>query len=153
MKMLLRLFVAVCLLSAVVPVADAQGTAVAFRRAQHLRHGINMSEWFSQAAPDAQRLATYTTADDIALVKRLGFDHVRMPVDPAIFLGCRGSWDECDNVKLFDTMVKKALSEDLAVIVDIHPSSEFKQKVATSGEEVEKFGELWRHIAARYKAY
>jgi len=25
---------------------------VAFRRVQHLRHGVNLSEWFSQAAPD-----------------------------------------------------------------------------------------------------
>jgi len=143
------------LLSVVFLVSDlsAQANGVAFRRAQHLRHGINMSEWFSQAAPDPQRLATYTTADDIALVKRLGFDHVRMPVDPAIFLECRGAWEQCDNVKLFDAMLKKALSEDLAVIVDIHPSSEYKKQVATDGDAVQKFGELWRHIAAHYKAY
>jgi endoglucanase len=147
MKIAFRLLLSIVLVGVVVPVASGQGNGVAFRRVQHLRHGVNMSEWFSQAAPDAKRLATFTTGDDIVLVKRLGFDHVRMPVDPNIFLACRGAWEQCDNVRLFDAMVKKALAEDLAVIVDIHPSSEFKRQVATDGEAVEKFGELWRHIS------
>ncbi|GAC1652562.1 MAG: hypothetical protein NVS9B15_13110 [Acidobacteriaceae bacterium] len=153
MEKCLRLFSLIFMFHLILPVAAAQQAPPAFRRVEHLRRGINMSEWISQASPDPKRLATYSTADDIGLVKRLGFDHVRMPIDPSIFLGCRGSWDVCDNVKLFDSMVKKALSEGLAVIVDIHPSSEFKQKVSTDGEAVEKFGELWRHIAAHYKAY
>src|ERR1035441_5329833 len=57
--------------------------SLAFRRAEHLRHGINTSDWFSQSPNDysVQRLRTFTTADDILLIRRLGFDHIRLSVD------------------------------------------------------------------------
>src|SRR6476646_8071593 len=53
-------------------------------RFAHLRHGINLSHWFSQAADYSKtHLDTHTTANDIALIKSLGFDHVRFPIEPA----------------------------------------------------------------------
>ena len=53
-------------------------------RFAHLRHGINLSHWFSQAANYSKsHLDTHTTAPDIALIKSLGFDHVRFPIEPA----------------------------------------------------------------------
>src|SRR6185503_6754395 len=52
-------------------------------RFAHLRHGINLSHWFSQAADYSKtHLDTHTTANDIALIKSLGFDHVRLPIEP-----------------------------------------------------------------------
>src|ERR1035437_6297473 len=55
----------------------------AFARAQHLKRGINASEWFAQSASDysAARTNRYTDAQDIALMARLGFDHVRLSID------------------------------------------------------------------------
>ena len=65
--------------------AAAQGGAgaeIAFARAQHLRHGINASEWFAQSGDySAARTNRYTDAADIALMARLGFDHVRLSID------------------------------------------------------------------------
>src|SRR6516164_6354609 len=56
----------------------------AFARARHLRHGINASEWFAQSPSDysAVRTDRYTDAADIALMAKLGFDHVRLSIDP-----------------------------------------------------------------------
>ncbi len=54
---------------------DAAGQGLASRRAQHLRHGINTSEWFAQARDySLERLRTYTTLDDLRLMRQLGFD-------------------------------------------------------------------------------
>ena len=63
--------------------AQPAGTDPAFARAQHLRRGINASIWFAQHPSDysVERLRTFTTADDIALIAKLGFDHVRLSID------------------------------------------------------------------------
>src|ERR1700746_2505872 len=56
------------------------------KRLAHLRHGINASEWFAQVY-DAkgytkEHFQAWTTAQDIALIKAMGFDHVRLSVNP-----------------------------------------------------------------------
>src|SRR3954453_21589185 len=56
-------------------------------RFARLRRGINLSHWFSQAADYSKsHLDTHTTPADIALIKSMGFDHVRFPIDPAPLL-------------------------------------------------------------------
>jgi len=61
--------------------------AAAFARSQHLRHGINLSEWFAQVwdkrgYTQKSTSTPWTTAEDIALIKSMGFDHVRLSVNP-----------------------------------------------------------------------
>src|ERR1044071_4642214 len=52
-----------------------------------LRRGVNLSHWFSQSADYSKtHLETHTTAQDIALIKPMGFDHVRFPIEPAPLL-------------------------------------------------------------------
>ena len=51
------------------------------------RRGITLSHWFSQAANYSKaHLDSHTTGNDIALIKSLGFDHVRLPIEPAPLL-------------------------------------------------------------------
>ena len=65
---------------------SAQTTSPAWKRVEHLRHGINASEWLAQSSDySPQRLRTFTTLDDIARMHAMGFDHVRLSIDPAIF--------------------------------------------------------------------
>src|SRR6201993_428734 len=73
----------------VAPGTPAQISAeagVAHRRAAHLRHGINLSEWFAQVYDQKgytkEHFETWTTSADIALIKSAGFDHVRLSVNP-----------------------------------------------------------------------
>lgn len=79
----------------------------------------------------------------------MGFDHVRVSIDPAIF-DCRGSWQECDRVKALDAVVAKATGENLAVIIDLHPGSDFKHRVSTDNSAAEKLRLLWRSIAQHF---
>src|SRR5215210_5762369 len=86
-----------------------------------LRRGINLSHWFSQAPNYSKsHLETHTTAQDIALIKSMGFDHVRFPIEPAPLLS-----DTPDPfilnagyLQLVDNALDMILAAGLAVIVD-----------------------------------
>src|SRR4030095_161666 len=93
-----------------------------------LRRGVNLSHWVSHAANYSKsHLDTHTTAQDIALIKSMGFDHVRFPLEPAPLLS-----DTPDPAILnatylqyIDNALDMILATGLAVVVDIHPSDEF----------------------------
>ena len=122
----------------------------AFRRAQHLRHGINTSEWFAQSNDySVQRLHTYTTLDDIDRIKKMGFDHIRISIDAAIFECFR--WNSnCDRVEALDEVVNRAVKDDLAVMIDLHPTSEYKREIANSEDSVQGAAVMWEKVAAHY---
>jgi endoglucanase len=131
-------------------ISFAQTTSPAWKRTQHLRHGINASEWFAQSHDySPQRLRSFTTFDDIAKMHAMGFDHVRLSIDPAIF-GCSGLWNQCETVQVLDAVIAQALSQDLAVILDLHPSDDYKRQLASSDSAAERFTYLWGQIAAYY---
>ena len=55
---------------------------IALDRAKHLRRGINASEWFAQVYDNRgyrrERFEARTTSDDTALIRSMGFAHVRL---------------------------------------------------------------------------
>jgi len=128
-------------------------TDPAFARAQRLRHGINASIWFAQHPSDysVHYLQTFTTADDIALIARLGFDHVRLSVDPdPLTQWQRGMGDGPAFMTELDRVVKTIVDDHLAVIVDIHPESKYKAPLRQGTQPVQQFTSLWRALAAHY---
>lgn len=126
----------------------------AFARAQHLRHGINASEWFAQSAGDysAARTGRYTDAGDIALMAKLGFDNVRLSIDPVPLEQAPVGKDgfNADFLGRLDTIVDAILADGMAVQIDIHPEPEYKQQVRTSDAAVDQTTALWRRLAAHY---
>ena len=58
---------------------------LAAARADRLRRGINLSHWFSQIywqpGYSPAHFDTYIRASDFALIRDMGFDHVRFPVN------------------------------------------------------------------------
>ena len=124
--------------------------SVAFKRAQHLQRGINLSMWFAQASDySPARLRTFTTLADIDRVAKMGFDHARISIDPKIFCW-EYPWTNCEPVKILDEVVARALSKNVAVIIDLHPTSEYKKTVATSDDATERFAQLWARIAQHF---
>lgn len=126
----------------------------AFARAQHLRHGINASEWFAQSASDysAARTDRYTDDGDIALMAKLGFDSVRLSIDPVPLEREPHNKDglNADFTARLDHAVDTMLANKLAVQIDIHPESDYKAKVRANNADVERFTMLWRKLAAHY---
>jgi hypothetical protein len=126
---------------------------IAFARAQHLKHGINASEWFAQRRDyPADFTDRYIDAQDIALMAKLGFDHVRLSIDamPLAMSLYRGPGANADFLARLDRAVDTMLADGLAVLIDVHPSDDYKQQLRTNSDAVERFTMLWRRLAAHY---
>src|SRR5512135_166469 len=102
-------------------------------RLAHLRHGINLSEWFAQVwdpkGYTKEHFQTWTTSTDIALIKSAGFDHVRLSVNPQPMMdAARRQNGTTEYFADLDAAVKMILDAGLAVEIDMHPDSDFKAK-------------------------
>jgi len=120
-------------------------------RFARLRRGVNLSHWFSQAPVyTKERLETHTTAQDIALIKSMGFDHVRFPIEPAPLLADTPDASVLNTTYLqyVDRALDMILGAGLAVVVDIHPSDEFKLRMNRDERGVEAFAKFWRAFAS-----
>lgn len=120
-------------------------------RFKRIRRGINLSHWFSQAGNYSKtHLDTHTTAQDIALIKSMGFDHVRFPLEPAPLLSDTPdpSILNATYLRYVDQALDMILSTGLAVIVDIHAGDEFKLRMNRDERGVENFAKFWRTFAA-----
>src|SRR5258708_8501085 len=83
----------------------------------------------------------------------MGFDHVRLSVNPQPMFR-RGQADRipAEYLGYLDRAVQMILDQELAVIIDIHPESDFKQKLATDDSFVEQFADYWRGPARAFAA-
>jgi endoglucanase len=133
----------------------AQDSSLAYRRAAHLRYGINLSEWFAQVYDPKgytkEHFETWNTAQDIALIKAMNFDHVRLSINPQpMFHRNQADRIPADYLAYLDAAVKMILDHGLAVILDMHPDSDFKQKLVADDSFVEQFEDFWRGFAHHY---
>jgi aryl-phospho-beta-D-glucosidase BglC (GH1 family) len=121
----------------------------------HLRHGINASNWFAQVYDPRgytrEHFQTYITVQDIALIRQMGFDHVRLSVNPQPMFNT-GHADQlpADYLAYLDAAVKMIHDQGLAVILDIHPESDFKAKLVNDDPFVEQFADFWRALSRHY---
>ncbi len=153
----MRKLILLCLLLSVSAFAQ-NNSSLAQQRARHLRRGINLSEWFAQVYDPKgytkEHLVGWVTADDVALIKSMGFDHVRLSINPAPMM----HHNEADRIPgdylgYLDGAVKMVLDHGLAVILDMHPDSDFKAKLVQRDDEVEQFSDFWRALARHYSTY
>src|SRR5438105_2270845 len=87
----------------------------------------------------------------MALIKAMGFDHVRFTLNCEPMFH-RGQADRipAEYLAMVDGAIKMILDRGLAVIIDIHPESEFKQKLVSDDGFVEQFEDYWRQLARHY---
>jgi endoglucanase len=140
------------------PRALAQNGApeVAFRRHARLRRGINLSHWFAQSPRrdySEKHLKSHTTERDIALIKSLGFDHVRFTVEPAPLIGeADAAQLKPDYLRQLDAALDMLLASGLAVVLDIHPADEFKIRLRADNAAAAAFVDFWRALARHLSA-
>jgi endoglucanase len=141
-----------------VAMAQAGGARpLAFRRAEKLKRGINASEWFAQVYDKRgytpEHFQAWTTGEDIALIKAMGFDHVRLSVNPQPMFDAREpNKIPVEYLASLDAAVKMILDHGLAVVIDLHPESDFKARLAKEDDFVQRFADFWRALAAHYSA-
>jgi endoglucanase len=141
------------------PAASAQpASSVPASRVAGLRHGINASGWFAQVYDKRgytkEHLEAWTTAEDIALIKAMGFDHVRLSVEPQpMMINHRPDEIPSDYLGYLDAAVKMILDQHMAVVIDIHPNSDFKTRLAKDDSFVQEFADFWRALARHYSTW
>jgi endoglucanase len=142
------------LIAVFLPLVGAQAqsdNSIAFQRAQHLQHGINTAMWFAQANDySAERLETFTTEKDIALIEAVGFDHCRLSIDAGPLEAWQRAGSETPFMNELDKAVRMMLAHHLSVIIDIHPSSEYKAELFQGSAGVGRFVSLWRALATHF---
>jgi aryl-phospho-beta-D-glucosidase BglC (GH1 family) len=132
--------------------ASSSPASLAAQRAQLLHRGVNASMWFAQARDySPARLRSYTTAGDIALMHTMGFDHVRLSIDgDELLRNAPAGGLNAVFVAELDTAVNTMLKDDLRVIVDVHPSDDFKRQLRADDAAVTRFCALWSALAGHY---
>ena len=147
-----RLLITLALVFAVTSFSAAQGTSVVWKRFQHLQHGVALSGWFSESGNySVAQLRAYTTPADLQHIHQLGFDHIRIPIDPVIFQ-CETAWESCERIAFLDQVIQQAISYDLDVIVDFHPSPQYTHLLLSNAQSADKYLRLWGQIADHYSA-
>ena len=133
--------------------ASAQND-LAFARVKHLRRGVNLSNWYAQTDRDdysPARLASYTTQADFQLVRDLGFDHVRLSINPEPLLADKqtGALDPAAMARL-DGAVRGIVSVGLVVILDIHPEPGWSHDSTETEDGTERFFRFWKSFAQHF---
>jgi aryl-phospho-beta-D-glucosidase BglC (GH1 family) len=141
-------------------VALGQGaplSTVPATRLAHLRRGINLSEWFAQVYDPKgytkEHFQTWTTQADIALIKSVGFDHVRLSVNPQpMFTNNRPEAIPQQYLSYLDSAVNMILEQGLSVVIDLHPDDDLKNRLKDDAF-VQQFGDFWRALAKHYATW
>jgi endoglucanase len=119
--------------------------------------GTNIAHWLSQSDARGEARLNFFTEKDIELIKSLGFDHIRLPIDE------EQMWDEqgarYDTAfTLMTNCLDWCQKHDLKVIVDLHilRSHHFNAEVKplwTDPKEQDKFINLWVDLSAELNRY
>lgn len=133
-------------------------SSVSPSRLGHLRHGINASEWFAQVYDQRgytkEHFQKWTTAEDITLIRSMGFDHVRLSVDPQPMMAShRPDEIPAEYLGYLDSAVGMILDQGLAVVIDLHPDSEFKARLSKDDSFVQEFADFWRALGRHYATW
>ncbi|MFN4281344.1 MAG: glycoside hydrolase family 5 protein [Alphaproteobacteria bacterium] len=138
-------------------VGRAQGAGAAApnrRRFAKLRRGLNASQWFewvpSERAAMIGRIDGKYQARDFAQIRELGFDHVRVTLQPGFLAPALAKGDPAIDparLKLFDAAMARISDHGLALVIDNHPGSPTKDRMAADESYAATVARWWRDLA------
>lgn len=118
----------------------------AYRAARKFMHGVNLGNYLE--VPPGEHWRITFSANELAIMRAQGFDHVRVPVAWQYYTG--PAPDFTLSPKIFarvDYVVTNALAEHLAVIINVHHFDAFMKDPAG---QTDKLLAIWRQVAAHY---
>ncbi|MFP4193261.1 MAG: glycoside hydrolase family 5 protein, partial [Candidatus Hydrogenedentota bacterium] len=135
--------------------AFTAASGVPQERFERLTQGINTSHWFAQTGSLTQEhFRSHMTNADFEAIQAMGFRHVRLPVDPGpLFDSDDPESLPDDYLAHLDWAIEEFLERDIAVIVEIHTSGEFVERLEDDDAHVEKVAAFWRGFAAHLSQY
>lgn len=122
--------------------------------------GVNLGGWISQFAVfDEKHFNTFITENDIRTIAKLGFDHVRVPIDYTVLEDEEGNLRESGFNHLSDCR-RWCETCGLSMLIDLHECYGYSFDPLKSGmdrkrffydESLQKrFLKLWKEIAVRF---
>ena len=132
----------------VVRAGEAVGAGPA-KLALPLNRGICIDRQVHSIPPTPDRI---TQADDVHLVRTMGFEFVKLIFNPVVFKS--GDGLETSHMAYFDQIVNYGAAEKLPVVVCIHPEWKYKEQVLGNPAEFASFLSFMKalsaHISARW---
>ena len=125
-------FIALCPTS-MVRAGEALGARSA-KLALPLNRGICIDRQVHSIPPTPDRV---TRADDVRVVRTLGFEFVKLIFNPVVFKS--GDGLDTSHMAYFDQIVNYGVAEKLPVVVCIHPEWKYKEQVLGNPAEFASF--------------
>lgn len=111
---------------------------------------IDRRQYSSIPPPAEMRISD----NDIAVIKNLGFDHVKVLFTPSFFMTETGDLNDA-NMWYIDDVVNRIVAKDLSALVCIHPEDDFKRKYLGSADQfptlLRWYEKLGTYLADRWK--
>ena len=129
------------------PLANRQSPA--YQAARLFMRGANLGN--NLEVPPGQNWSVTVSADEFAIMKREGFDHVRVPIGWNHYTGPAPDFTLSPDIfARADFVVTNALANKLAVMINIHGFDAF---TSDPTNQTEKFLAIWRQVAAHYAKF
>jgi len=153
MKNLLFIAVAIMLLWSCHPKPVSNGSPADFK----IVKGTNISDWLSQSDQRGAERDSFFQEKDIIVIKEMGFDYIRLPIDEEQMWDEKGVRHE-DAFKLLTNCLDWCRTHQIKVIVDMHKlrSHNFNSAVnplMIDLKEQEKFYRLWEDLSSVLQKY
>jgi endoglucanase len=119
--------------------------------------GTNIAHWLSQSDKRGAERDSFFQEKDVIMIKNLGFDHLRLPIDEEQMWDASGTRHE-DAFKLMTNCLDWCAKHQLKVIVDMHILrshyfNALKKPLFNDPKEQEKFYWLWADLSSVLKKY
>jgi endoglucanase len=111
----------VCVIFCVLFLGIAHNAAAGAKVVMKLKRGITIDRQFFRVPPEP---ASTIVPKDIQIIKSMGFEFVKLIVNPACFIS--GATIKDSNMWYLDEIVNRVVHEGLPVVVCIHPENDFK---------------------------
>ncbi len=122
-------------------------------------NGINLGGWFSQCDPSKEHYDNFITEKDFANISKIGFDHVRLPIDYNLLEDENGKPISEGYVYLENT-IALCKKYNLNLVLDLHKTAGFSFDSEENENGFfennflqERFYKLWEQIAQRFSKY
>jgi endoglucanase len=121
----------------------------AYQTAKLFLRGVNLGNYLE--SPPAHSWGVTIASSDFAVIRREGFDHLRIPVRWNAYTGPAPTFQLSPDIfTRADFVVTNALAAKLAVLINIH---DFDAFTSDPEGQADKFVAIWRQIAEHYAAY
>jgi endoglucanase len=129
--------------------------SLAAQQARRLMRGLSASFWFewlpsSDPVEIKKRIENWYQPRDFAQIHSLGFDHIRVSIQPNFLAPKLDSGDadlDAERMEIFDSAMKSILDNGLALVLDNHAQSAVKDKIATNDAYRTLMAQWWRNFA------